>query len=112
MNGTKVSAELNQPLKITIPCPSPIPAGRGINATSRTAAGNMRVRLTDQEHALIIAEARHLGVTTMNFTRWCAVMVAAALEQYRLSKDTSEEVELASGATVRSVSAGSNRSVP
>jgi hypothetical protein len=108
----RVTAELNQPLKITIPCPSRIPAGRGVNGTSRGAAGNIRVRMTDDERALIIAEAQAVGVTPMTFMRWTAVMVAAALEQYRLSGNTTEEVEVHDGATLRSVSTRSNRPMP
>src|SRR5688572_20234294 len=106
------SIERNDPLKITIPCPSYIPQGNGVYSTHQKRASNLRLRTTDIEYDMMKAEAKRLGLSLAMFVRWCGVMTAVALRQYRESGSKTEEVEIPNDAYVRPIAARSDSEVP
>lgn len=67
-------------ITVTIPIPSYIPKARGRHATSKQG-GNLRVRCSNRELALIRGEAKRLGLSTSQFVRWAALRVAEELER-------------------------------
>lgn len=76
------------PVKITIPTPSFIPHGRGINSTGKRG-GNLRIRCTNKEYDMIQAEAVELGLSLANFCRWCAIQVSLGLIKHRETESNS-----------------------
>ena len=79
------------PLRITIPIPTELPIGYGVNSTGKRG-GNLRVRCTNKEYDAIQHEASLLGISLAMFTRWCAVHVAANLLKHREASSTSMSV--------------------
>ena len=80
------------PLKITIPLPTEPPILRGIHATTKSG-GNLRVRCSNAEYALIQQEAAKIGMTISAFMRIVGRSVARALKDHRVNGSNSIATE-------------------
>jgi hypothetical protein len=78
------------PLKVTIPTPSQLPKGFGVNSTGKRG-GNLRIRCTNNEYDVIQKEAAKLDITLAMFCRWCAIHVSKQLIKHR--KELSTDME-------------------
>jgi hypothetical protein len=79
------------PLLITIPIPTEIDVGYGVNSTGKRG-GNLRVRCTNKEYDAIQVQAKLLGITLAMFCRWCAVEVSKKLDEHRDAGSTSMSI--------------------
>lgn len=66
-------------LTVTIPLPSHVPRARGHFADATTLDANVKVRVSEAEHAMIRASAERLSMKPSEFIRHCAAEVALQL---------------------------------
>ena len=66
-------------LTVTIPLPSHVPRARGTFADSSTLDTNLKVRVSDAEHAMISSVSQKLYMKPSEFIRHCAAEVALQL---------------------------------
>ena len=66
-------------LTVTIPVPSHVPRLRGHFADNTTLDANLKVRVSDAEHAMIRATAKRLYMKPSEFVRHCAAETALQL---------------------------------
>jgi hypothetical protein len=66
-------------LTVTIPLPSHVPRARGHFADASTLDANLKVRVSDAEHAMIASVSEELSMKPSEFIRHCAAEVALQL---------------------------------
>ena len=71
--------EAKKELTVTIPLPSHVPRARGHFADASTLDSNLKVRVSDAEHAMISSVAQRLSMKPSEFIRYCAAEVALQL---------------------------------
>ena len=80
------------PLLITIPVPSEMPIGYGVNSTGHRG-GNIRFRCTDAEFDAIKLQADLAGLSFAAYCRWSCIQVAEKMRLHREQNSTDIEAK-------------------
>jgi hypothetical protein len=80
------------PLLITIPVPSEMPIGYGVNSTGHRG-GNIRFRCTDAEFDAIKVQADLAGLSFAAYCRWICIHVADKMRLHREENSTDIEAK-------------------